>query len=338
MVWYEERYCEANYDDVTELPFVGAMSSVTINLGDGFKIRGNQTDKDYRKIFEKLGAICLSMCSETVHFVMLGGTSFTSGSGGGNSKAHLHFLIYTNDEAIVETIRDYAQSLDPDNKKAIRVNFGGTNEVVDYVLGQRNEPAPLLFSDLKGIRGKSIVKTIVHQYPPAKRRSHNDRLNTWNTNFEKKFHEFCAGLEVETLQGVKRPPFGPRGVFDSAMVDKIVKFHRLQRQKVSEQGDISEAQLEAIRLEMTGIERAFMEWANKLSLVASYCVVSYWNDRIADRINRRIAKRIGHKVPLMTIYTKGQAWEKNYKVMPWYDGRSKEARKLKEEGWATEKR
>lgn len=342
-----ERLCEKNYEDYKDLPFTGDLWSVTCNLGNDFKIKGNQTDRDYRRLFNTLAELSRTLCNDEIHFVMLGRTSFTHESAEDDESplgaAHLHFLLYTNSEEIKNKIAEKVISMNGGKRRGVNFNPDGkthtscTNEVMDYVLPQGNEPEPLLASDLKNIHVNSVLKTVM-LYPSHSPRLHEKVLTKWLSNTERAFKEFTKSFEVE-FGGHKHLSLGLYGVLDNMIYDKFATLGRLCRKKVLKEANITDDQIEAARLELTRVEDGFIEWVNQHPLVVCYCVSEYWNAYIAEPLNEsETAKLTGYAIPKLRIYTKPQAGGRAiYKVMRDVDGRTKEGRRLKEEGWLTEK-
>lgn len=351
-------YCEADYSRVEALPFKGRAYHVSIGGGSDFKAVGMQSDETYRRLFTEIGKCCEEGIRKAdvnsyggFQFVLCGGTSFIHGSAGENGeyteqlgKAHLHIILYTNCNALAgkEDIdsRGYKYCKDGLIEKYLKgekEGFGigvsvkpfATAETIDYVVQQRVEPVPEWCSSVSGIRVKSLLKTIVEQYPKGKR--YRDNLNKWNRNIRKAVEQILESNTVlfEPVRVLANPiplkMLGRGGVLEGNLLKKAVTLANTRyRQK------------NAVRLEIAGLQSSFETWLKYKPLIAHYLHRVYWNSVLVDRVNAIAGEPVLEKLVTYARY-KGDGEKIECWTRPYVDGRTAEGRKLKEEGWRTER-
>lgn len=347
-------YCEADYSRVEALPFQGRAYHVSVSGGSDFKSAGMQSDGDYRRLFNAI----VKCCNEQVEkvdvngyggfkFVLCGGTSFIHGSAkkGGkyeepSGKFHLHMILYTNCNALAGNEftdnRGYKYCKGGliekwllENKKGFNLGISVkpfvTSETIDYILQQRVEPEPELDSNVSGVHFKSLLKTIVKQYPKGK--SYRANLLKWDRNIR---------TAVEQLLESNTVPFAPY-----AVIAKPVHLKLLGRggvlegqllQKAITLANTRQRHKEAIRLEITGLVASFEEWLKDKPFIAHYLFRTYWNNSLVDKVNELAGEPIMEKL-VTYARTKGkdekiELWTRSY-----VKGSTKEGRQMKEDGW-----
>ena len=359
-------YCEADYSRVEPLPFKGRAYHLSIGGGNEFKAVGMQSDETYRRLFTEIGKCCEEGIRKAdvnnygkFQFVLCGGTSFIHGSADENGeyteqlgKPHLHIILYTNCNALAGTkivtvskkkklckggiIENFLKGQKKGFGIGVEVIPFDTAEGMDYILQQRVEPVPEWCSSVSGVRVKSLLKTIVEQYPKAD--NYRDKLNKWNRNIRKAVEQVLNSNTV-----IWAPPNDPVNVRVSPPIrlnllgDGGVLECQL-RQKAADMPKTDEQGKQALRLEIAWLQGRLETWLKDKPLIAHYLHRVYWNSVLVDRVNAIAGEPVLE--PLVT-YSRNNGNGKGDKVECWtrsyVKGSTKEGRQLKEEGWVTEK-
>lgn len=358
-------YCEVDYSRVKPLPFKGRAYHLSIGGGSAFKAVGMQSDETYRRLFTEIGKCCEEGIRKAdvnnygkFQFVLCGGTSFIHGSAGENGeyteqlgKAHLHIILYTNCNALAgkEYIdsRGYKYCKDGLIEKYLKgekEGFGigvsvkpfATAETIDYVLQQRVEPVPEWCSSVSGVRVKSLLKTIVEQYPKGKR--YRDNLNKWNRNIQIAVEQILESNTViwapanDPVNVRVNPPIQLKLLGDGGVLECQLRQKAADMPKKDEQGK------QAVRLEIAGLQGSLETWLKDKPLIAHYLHREYWNSVLVDSVNAIAGEPV---LESLVTYSRTNGTGKGDKVECWtrsyVKGSTKEGRRLKEEGWVTEK-
>lgn len=350
-------YCEADYSRVEALPFKGRAYHVSIGGGSDFKAVGVQSDRTYRRLFTEIGDCCEEGIRKAdvnsyggFQFVLCGGTSFIHGSAGKGKKyeeplgkAHLHAILYTNCNALVgkEDVKANGHKLCIGGLierflKGEKEGFGigvevipfDTAEVMDYILQQRVEPEPLWCSSVPGLRFKSLLKVLA-QYP--KKNNYRANLLKWDRNIRKAVEQILESNTVlfEPVRVLANPTslkmLGCGGVLECQLLQKAVTLANIRYRKKN-----------AVRLEIAGLQSSFETWLKYKPLIAHYLHRVYWNGVLVDKVNAIAGEPVLEKLVTYARY-KGDGEKIECWTRPYVDGRTAEGRKLKEEGWRTER-
>lgn len=353
-------YCEADYSRVEPLPFKGKAYHVSIGGGNEFKAVGMQSDRTYRRLFTEIGKCCEEGIRKAdvnnyggFQFVLCGGTSFIHGSASENGeyteqlgKAHLHIILYTNCNALAGTkivttpkgkklckggiIENFLKGQKKGFGIGVEVIPFDTAEVMDYILQQRVEPVPEWCSSVSGVHFKSLLKELAH-YPKAD--NYRDKLNKWNRNIRKAVEQIFESNTVlwAPVKVLAKPTplkmLGRGGVIECRLLQKAADMP-----KTDEQGK------QALRLEIAGVQGSFEIWLKDKPLIAHYLHRVYWNSVLVDRVNAIAGEPV---LESLVTYSRTNGTGKGDKVECWtrsyVKGSTKEGRRLKEEGWLTEK-
>lgn len=352
-------YCEADYSRVEPLPFKGRAYHLSISGGSAFKAVGMQSDETYRRLFTEIGKCCEEGIRKAdvnnyggYKFVLCGGTSFIHGSAGSDGyyteelgKPHLHIILYTNCNALAGI--EYTDSLGYKRCKGgliekhlkgkggfeigIKVTPFLTAETIDYILQQRVEPTPEWYSSVSGLHIKSLLKNIVEQYPKGKR--YRDNLNKWNRNIQKAVEQIFESNTVlwAPVKVLARPTclklLGRGGVLEGELIQKAFTLSKTRQRHKN-----------AVMLEIAGLQGSLETWLKDKPLIAHYLHREYWNSVLVDRVNAIAGEPVLE--PLVT-YSRNNGNGKGEKVECWtriyVKGSTTEGRRLKDEGWVTEK-
>lgn len=364
----ELYYCERDYSRVSYLPNVKEEADgklnyhgfqayhITASGGNDFKRLGDQSDATYRRLFNDVGRFCKSKISDLdinnyggFHYVLCGGTSFIHGSAtaGGYyeeelGKPHLHMILYTNCWMLagekVKNSKGYdvckgglieGMLKEKGIISGVNVSPFSTAETIDYVLQQRIEPEPLFESDLENMHEKSLLKTIVKQYPLGK--NYKNNLRKWDRNIGEATKKILGfeGLgfnEVLWLDAPLSHPtkklkiLGRGGVLECNLLQKAFTLaHTKQRKK------------KAKAQEIQGVADGFWDREKDAPLIAHYLFRVYWNSRLIHKVNLLAGQTVLEPLTTYTRTTNGG------KVECWtrckIDFRTGEGKRLKEEGW-----
>ena len=347
----KKYYCEGDYSRVTALSFKGKAYHITISGGNAFKPVGTQTDGDYRRLFTAIGKLCEEQTKKLdvnnyggFRFVLCGGTSFIHGSSKVKNeelgKPHLHMILYTNCNALAGNeftdsrgykyckgglIEKWLLEEKDGFQGGIRVSPFVTAETIDYALQQRVEPEPELCGNMQRVYLKSLLKTIVEQYPKGK--NYKANLRKWDRNITASVKKI---LEANTVSCNAVAPLanpirlrlmGRGGVIEGQLLQKAFTLANTRHRHK-----------QALRLEITGLVASFEEWLKEQPLIAHYLFRTYWNNSLVDKVNEVAGEPVLSK---LVTYTRNKG--NGEKVECWtrtkIKGSTKDGIALKADGW-----